>query len=54
MKEAYIIYTNDGKRNEKELEDFITKNSTELDNNHKQYIIALDKALQSFIEVMQN
>lgn len=54
MKEAYIIYTNDGKKNEKELEDFIAKNSTELNDNHKQYIIALDKALQSFIEVMQN
>jgi len=54
MKEAYIIYTDGGKKNEAELQAFIDKNNTELDNNHKQYIIALDQALQSFVSVMQN
>lgn len=54
MKEAYIIYTENGTKNEKALEDFIEKNNTELNANHKEYIKALDSALQSFVSVMQN
>gem|GEM_PF-6880480 len=54
MKKAYIIYTENGTKNEKALEDFIEKNNTELNTNHKEYIKALDSALQSFVSVMQN